>query len=720
MKPSRHLRLLLIAGLVASNLLVFVLAGFSLYQSRQQYQLRAEVTTQNIAKGLDQSLSGSIERIDLALRTVADELERQLASPQGLSEASLNAFLARHEKRLPEAEAFRVANADGLVILGSGVDRKSGASWADREYFAYHRDHADHSLQIAKPRMGRVARKAIVGFSQRYNYPDGRFAGVISAPIAVEYFSQLLARFELGASGVIALRDADLGLIARFPAMPDKQIGQIGNTLVSDDLRQLLASGVGAATYRTANAADGIVRTFTFQRLSKAPMIIIVGVAASDYLANWHAEVFKMSAMAGGFLLLSMFLGFALMRLLMAAERREQALAESESRLTVLVEERTAALLETEAKASHILQSSADGLFGMDAKGILTFINPAGCAMLGYASEQLVGQAIHSMIHHSKPDGTEYPANECPALASLSLGHTVRVDNEVYWHADGHPVPVMYAAHPIIQNGRITGSVTSFVDVSVQRAAAEAREQALLAAEHLARVRREFIANMSHEMRTPLNGILGFAEIGYRHCAEPEKVRNAFGRIRESGERLLGVINDVLDFSRIESDNLQIEKKEVVLAHVVERALENFRERARSRQLEIRTEIAPDVPDVCISDPRRLGQILGNLLSNAVKFTDTGTVSLSISRQGDYLLWRIADTGIGMSKQQLDGLFNPFQQADASSTRRFGGAGLGLAISKRLAELMGGDLTAESRPGAGSVFTLRVPFEPAEDLRESA
>lgn len=720
MKPSRHLRLLLIAGLVASNLLVFVLTAFSLYQSRQQYQLRAEVTTQNIARALDQSLSASVERIDLALRTVADELERQLASPQGISDASLNAFLARHEKRLPEVEAFRVANADGLVFLGSGVDRRAGASWADREYFAYHRDHADHSLQIAKPRMGRVARKPIVGFSQRYNYPDGRFAGVISAPIAVEYFSQLLTRFDLDTKGVIALRDADLGLIARFPAEPDKQIGQVGNTLVSDELRQLLASGAASATYRAANAADGIVRTFTFHRLSKAPMILIIGLAAEEYLANWHAEVFKMSAMAGGFLLLSLFLGFALLRLLTAAERREQALAESESSLTVLVEERTAALLETEAKASHILQSSADGLFGMDANGIVTFINPAGCSMLGYAAEQLVGREIHPVIHHSKPDGTAYPASECPALASLSLGHTVRVDNEVYWHADGHPVPVMYATHPIIQNGRITGSVTSFVDVSVQRTAAEAREQALLAAEHLARMRREFIANMSHEIRTPLNGILGFAEIGYRHCEEPEKVRNAFGRIRESGERLLAVINDVLDFSRIESDKLQIEKKEVVLADIVERALENFRERARSRQLEIAAEIAPDVPGICISDPRRLGQILGNLLSNAVKFTEAGTVSLAISRQGEYLLWRIADTGIGMTQEQLEVLFNPFQQADGSATRRFGGTGLGLAISKRLAELMGGDLTAESHPGSGSVFTLRLPCVPAETLRDSA
>lgn len=720
MKPSRHLRLLLIAGLVASNLLVFVLAGFSLYQSRQQYQLRAEVTTQNIASALDQSLSSSVDRIDLALRTVADELERQLDSSQGLSEASLNAFLARHEKRLPEVEAFRVANADGLVILGSGVDRKSGVSWSDREYFIYHRDHADHSLQIAKPRMGRVAKKYIVGFSQRYNYPDGRFAGVISAPIAVEYFSQLLTRFDLDTKGVIALRNADLGLIARFPAVPDKQIGQVGNILVSDDLRQLLASGTGRATYRTANAADGVERTYTFHRLSKAPMILIIGVAAEEYLANWHAEVFKVSAMAGGFLLLSLFLGFALLRLLMAAERREQALAESESRLTVLVEERTAALLETEAKASHILQSSADGLFGMDADGILTFINPAGCAMLGYAAEQLVGREIHPLIHHTKPDGTDYPTNECPALASLSLGHTVRVDNEVYWHADGHPVPVMYATHPIIQNGRITGSVTSFVDVSVQRTAAEARERALLAAEHLARMRREFIANMSHEMRTPLNGILGFADIGHRHCQDPDKVRNAFSRIRESGERLLAVINDILDFSRVESDTLQIEKKEAVLADVIDRALENFRERARSRHLEIRTEIAPDVPVVCICDSRRLGQILGNLLSNAVKFTEAGTVSLSLSRQGEFLLWRIADTGIGMTQEQLDALFNPFQQADTSATRRFGGTGLGLAISKRLAELMGGDLTAESRPGAGSSFTLRLPCVPAEALRNSA
>lgn len=701
---------MLVGGLICANLLVFLLAAYSLKQSRGQYEARAEVLTQNIAAALDQSLSSSVERLRLALRSVADELERQLAERGRLNEAEVSRFLATHERRLPEIEAFRIANADGLVVIGRGVDPLAPVSWADRDYFVYHREHADQHLWIAKPRMGRIAKQYIVGFSVRYNYPDGRFAGVVSAPIAVEHFSQLLYRFNLGSKGVLVMRDTEFGLIARLPAIPDRPAGVVGNISVSEELQQLVALGATEATYRATNAVDGIARTYTFHRIKNAPMITVVGIADEEALAGWRSEVYKTGAMIGGFMLLSLLLGIALLRQMLAAEQRERMLAESESRLSVLVEERTAALLATEAKASHILQSSADGLFGIDAAGRLTFVNPAACAMLGYQAEQLVGRHIHPLIHHSRPDGTPYPESECPSLRALSDGATVRVDNEVYWHADGHPVPVMYATHPIVRDGVITGSVTSFVDVSAQRAATEAREKALIAAEHLARVRREFIANISHEMRTPLNAILGFAEIGQRNQQNPEKVLNAFDKITLAGRNLLATINDLLDFSRLEADQLHIVHMEFELAELVSQAIERHRARAAARHLELRAELADNLPQRCVSDPLRLAQILNYLLSNAVKFSQKGSIVMAVALEGEMLAFRVADTGIGMSREQLEGLFNPFAQADTSSTRRFGGTGLGLAISKRLVELLDGSIAVESTPGSGSIFTVRLPY----------
>ncbi len=395
-------------------------------------------------------------------------------------------------------------------------------------------------------------------------------------------------------------------------------------------------------------------------------------------------------------------------------KREEAELEQYRHHLEVLVEQRTAELLETEARASHILQSSADGLYGIDTDCRITFINPAACELLGYKAEGVIGQRAHGLFHHSKPDGTPYPVEECPTHGSLLHGLDARNDQEVYWHADGHPVPVMYAVHPMLHEEMVIGAVISFVDISEQRAATEAKERALIAAEHLAQVRSEFLANMSHEIRTPINGVLGFAEIGARNYQNSDKARNAFDKILTSGKRLLGVINEILDFSKIEAGKLTIEQVETQLKEVIEHALELVREQANAKHLDLRVELAPDLPQLCLSDPLHLGQVLLNILSNAVKFTGSGSVTLSASRSENQLIFTIADAGIGMNEAQLKQLFNPFEQGDGSLTRKYGGTGLGLAISKRILDLMGGDIRVESQPGAGSTFTFRVPYVEAE------
>jgi PAS domain S-box-containing protein len=699
---------LLSLGLVCSNLIVFAFSGYTLYQSREQHELLAETTTRNVASALDQNLSNSVSRIDLALQAVADEMERQLAA-RSLGGMEMTAFLARQEQRLPEVEAFRIADAEGRVILGKGVDPAVRTSWADRDYFLHHREHNDRRMRVAPPRLGRVAKQYIVGFSMRYNTPDGRFAGVISAPMAVDSFTRIISGYDLGRYGTIVVRDSSGGLVTRVPPLPDKPVGQIGNSSISPELRRIIDTGQHETTYFTPTSADGYRRIVSFRRLANAPMLFIVGMASEDYLAAWKAEVYATGAMAGGFLLLSLLLGGLSTRMIRLVEVREAELESNRRNLARLVEERTAALMATEARATHLLESSADGLYGMDREARITFINPAGCAILGYAPEQIVGRDGHALFHHHRADGSAYPPETCPALRALRGGERVRVDDEVFWHADGHPVPVMYAVHPIFENGEITGAVLSFVDMTEQRAALAAREQAMLAAENLARIRREFLANMSHEIRTPLNGVLGFATIGQRNYQNPEKVLNAFDKIITSGNRLLGVINDVLDFSKIEAGKFTIEETRTHLAEVVSRAVDLVQDRAQAKGVALNVQLATDLPAVCTSDPLRLGQVLLNLLANAVKFTDTGRVSLSASRDGDWLVFRIVDTGIGMSEAQMTELFSPFQQADASATRRFGGTGLGLAISNRILELMGGSIRAESVPGEGSTFEFRVP-----------
>jgi PAS domain S-box-containing protein len=393
-------------------------------------------------------------------------------------------------------------------------------------------------------------------------------------------------------------------------------------------------------------------------------------------------------------------------------KRTEAELERHRQHLEELVQQRTTELLATEARATRILDSAADGLYGVDSESRIMFINRAACRMLGYTAQQVIGKSAHELFHHSRPDGSPYPAADCQARQAWRLGQESRVDDETYWHADGHPIPVALASHPMVENGRITGAVVSVVDVSLQRAATLAREQALAAAENLARARSEFVANMSHEIRTPMNGVLGFAKIGLRRYDEPKRARDAFEKILSSGNQLVGVVNEILDFSKIDAGKLQLERTEVSVNEVLNGALQLVTDRAAAKGLALRLERDADLPPTCMGDPLRIGQVLLNLLTNAIKFTEVGSVTLSAERQGEQLVFRVADTGIGMTAEQLDYVFNPFQQADGSITRKFGGTGLGLAICKRLLELMHGEVHVDSSPGRGSRFEVRLPFVP--------
>ncbi|WP_386021750.1 PAS domain S-box protein [Thiorhodococcus fuscus] len=238
-------------------------------------------------------------------------------------------------------------------------------------------------------------------------------------------------------------------------------------------------------------------------------------------------------------------------------------------------------------------------------------------------------------------------------------------------------------------------------------------------AERLARIKSAFLANMSHEIRTPLNAVLGLARIGARDSVGL-KVCSNFERILVAGEHLLGVINDILDYSKIEAGRFVLESHAFRLADLISRVADLQVGVARDKGLGYRIECSPDLPDWVMGDAQRLRQILVNLLSNAVKFTERGEVCLSVEVAGPCIRFSVTDTGVGMRDEQIARLFTPFEQADGSTTRRFGGTGLGLAISRNLARLMGGEILVESAPGQGSRFTLSLSLPVAEPVQDRA
>ncbi|MDX1779907.1 MAG: ATP-binding protein [Thalassovita sp.] len=239
-------------------------------------------------------------------------------------------------------------------------------------------------------------------------------------------------------------------------------------------------------------------------------------------------------------------------------------------------------------------------------------------------------------------------------------------------------------------------------------------------AEHASRAKTAFLANMSHEIRTPMNGIVGMIELLQKTTQLNDEQKRMVDVIRDSSYFLMGIIDDILDASKIEAGKLEIEKTSFHLLEAVEKTAESLAVQAQKNNVQLMIYVDPDVPDCIESDPLRLRQILLNLLSNAIKFSNweekdekQGFVQLwvDVSRDNKFLRFRVIDRGIGMSEETIRMLFRPFQQAEESTTRRFGGTGLGLLITRNLVELMGGRLEVRSKLGKGSTFSVYLPFQ---------
>ncbi len=286
--------------------------------------------------------------------------------------------------------------------------------------------------------------------------------------------------------------------------------------------------------------------------------------------------------------------------------------------------------------------------------------------------------------------------------------------------SSGRTIWARIVGEPTIVDGKVIRMSGTFEDISEKRRAHLELEEALERAKEASRTKSEFLANMSHEIRTPLTAIIGYTDLLLEPGLDEQSRLSHIGTIRRNGEHLAAVINDILDVSKIEAGKMTVEPLPMNVAEIVHDAVQLFESRARDKQVELSCTIDENVPPCIISDRVRVRQILINLLTNAVKFTDMGSVRVVVKHDSsrEQLVVHVMDTGIGLAPHAVESLFSAFTQADASITRRYGGTGLGLRISKALAELLGGDIEVESSPGQGSTFTLRILARPAtqEDI----
>ena len=325
----RHLKITLIALALVVNGLVIGVVGYSLRLSRSQYEQRAELLTQNLSAAVDRNVSANIEKIDLALLGMVDELEEQLAVG-GIDDQRSVRFLKHHSARYPEIESIRATDDAGRAWLGPGNSRAQPLDLSTREWFQTQRARSDIGLYVTKPIQSRATGGWIISFSRRFVRPDGSFAGAVTAAVPVEYFRRILAAIEVGKKGTVIVRDSELGLVARSPAIVNGQAGVVGNSAVSSELRALVESGVAQATFHALRTADAVERTITFRRLKVAPLIVIVGVGSEEYLQGWWNEAAILLAFSLVFAAITSCAGVFLFRAFLGrsqAEARTRLLA---------------------------------------------------------------------------------------------------------------------------------------------------------------------------------------------------------------------------------------------------------------------------------------------------------------------------------------------------------------------------------------------------------
>lgn len=387
--------------------------------------------------------------------------------------------------------------------------------------------------------------------------------------------------------------------------------------------------------------------------------------------------------------------------------------------ITDIAQERDAALNRLDL-ARAACDHAIDGIVITDSTSKIHYVNHAICEMLGYDEAELVAKDVGIVfgLKAFKPEA----ALGGKVISDIQDGKLIRhiADAEAFTK-DGGKIRVQ-ASTSSAHWGEAGAMVfiTYITDVREERRRAHELRDALNRAEQATRLKSEFLANMSHEIRTPLNGVLGMAQV-LKHSGLKPVQDEQVGVILESGKTLMVLLNDILDLSKIEAGRMEMSPVPGDLRHKLSSLFRLHETSAHEKGIRLRLHVDPSVPSRLVFDPVRIRQCVSNLVSNAIKFTQEGEVLTVLTADendnGNYTVTvHVSDSGCGIDPNKLERIFESFAQEDGSTTRKFGGTGLGLSITRKLAQIMGGDVTAVSEPGRGSIFTLRFQAESADAI----
>lgn len=664
---------------------IWISAGLYLDQQRKQAVSAAQTAGANIAIAFSEALLRTVSEIDRTLQFV-----RMLHENLG-DTVDLASWINRTDPGVTMATQISLTGRDGVVLVSNLRPITERIDLSDRPHFRFFADHPRDVLHISPPVLGRVSHLWTLQFVRMLRTPTGGFGGIVVVSVTPEQLLSFADPIDIGPEGDFTVVGYDGVVRARVTEGHDEVLSGMDSLApavrgaASPDPRRdhggLDRNGHEYGSYWWTDPIDGVTRLENFHRLPDFGLIVTVGLSQDTVLAGFHHMVPRVLATALAATLLLLLLALVGMR------------AQHESRAARTALDRTLAAI-------------SQGIAMITPEGRVAVMNRRAQEKLELSGPVSVGQPLKSILSWEPP--------------ALAPGQTERLDKRVI---GGHQI-VEVQTH-VLEDASV---VHTFTDVTEWERAQRAMEAARATAMAAAQTRTRFLATISHEIRTPLNGILGMANL---LCDTPlpaeaaEQVRT----IHDSGQHLLALLNDVLDFAKIDAGAIVLETAPFSPRLVLEQVGALLAPQARERNLSFVLLPAPDLPDSVAGDAQRLRQILLNLIGNALKFTHRGGVTVRLGAreapEGDtpggwMLAGEVIDTGIGIAPEAMNRLFEEFVQADGSICREFGGSGLGLVICRRLARAMGGEVTAESELGRGSIFRFtaqvgRVAAAPAVD-----
>ncbi|MDR3536777.1 MAG: ATP-binding protein [Acetobacteraceae bacterium] len=704
-------------GLACAALAIIALsaAALAIWDARESTIAGYRAQQVTLGAVLTERALREMQAVDRALQGVHD---RSAAAEAGTAPEADE--LARVAAGLPQVMALAALDRDGALRAANGHDPQDDAAWAMAVWrhippptaavpwvggpFRSRRD-GPPMLLLARPLTGR----------------DGSPRGVVAAAIALPAIAEAIRTVRLPKGSAVTMLLADGTILLHLP----ERAGVVGTRMpASMPWYDKVAKGGGVFI------SPGILspgrRIVSVHRLSGFDLVLDVSISEDASLIAWRREALLMGIGS----CVTVFALVLLFRLLEAQVRRlarsEAALAQRNAALEASSAQLASQAAELQATAEALRRSESDsaeksrllettleamgqGIMMVAADGTVPVCNARAAAMLDLPPSLVASRPrFMDIVDYQWQTGEFGPTD--PRMHEQLRNAQVLEHPHVYDRVRPNGTVLEIRSTPLPGGG----IVRTYSDITAHKQAEARAEAARAQAEQANRAKSEFLANMSHEIRTPMNGVIGMNEVLMR-TELTDAQRECVHAIRISAQALLGLIDDVLDISRLEAGRVELEAIPFNLTETLEAAICLLKPRAAEKGLALHCSLAPDVDREVMGDPFRLRQVLLNLLGNAVKFTEQGSVELTAAAAADGAVRiAVADTGIGMSQETQARLFQKFTQADSSITRRFGGSGLGLAITRELVTLMGGQIDVKSAPGKGSCFTvtLRLPRAP--------